>query len=118
MTDPLAGDPVPLLAHAGALIANELALILGMRRQRVTGELITPVCLEQEGSDLTVQAFQVTNPFTGTFAGLTSERALSQRHCCEGCSDLSTTETSPQQRVTAITGAPDAQLLLGQGTVS
>jgi hypothetical protein len=70
----LTADPVPLLARAGALIALELARIVRIRRQTAAGELITPVFLEEKGSDLVVHAFQVTNPFTGKLAGLTKER--------------------------------------------
>ena len=55
---PLARDPVPLLARAGALIAFELARIVRIRRGVTAGEFIASVFLEEAGADLVVQAYR------------------------------------------------------------
>jgi hypothetical protein len=95
-----ADDPLPLLAQAGALIAFELARIVRSRRQVASGELISQIFLEEEGSDLAIEAFRVTNPITGRFAGIAKQRqeaeAMLRRLCRSAyCGGIATVPIPP-----------------------
>jgi hypothetical protein len=95
-----ADDPFPLLARAGALIASELAMIVRSRRRVANGELISQIFLEEEGSDLAVEAFCVTNPITGRFAGIAKQRQEAEatlRRLCRSayCGGMATAPIPP-----------------------